>query len=139
MDPSNSPYHLIRSLLEDYRAAQLSADDFEDALDLIDQRLQHLSEGLSMQASGPDPEFDADDEDDEEVEIDLSEVTLECLQLFADASDQLREFIEKNDDGAAIEGLELAREAHDLWLELIETRGDDIDYLERQLEDLQEV
>ncbi len=139
----NSPYYMFRALLEDYRQQQLSVEDFLDALDLIDQRLQFLSEGLSAPLQTPGVEGDYEDEPDEaeevEVDPDRNDVVQECLQLFVDASDRLRMFAEKGAEEAAVEGLGLAREGHELWLELLEARGDDIERLEQQLEDLQDV
>ncbi|MBI3929792.1 MAG: hypothetical protein HY319_29900 [Armatimonadetes bacterium] len=144
---SNSPYYEIRSLLEDYRTGRMNGDEFADALERMDQRLQYFTQGLSS-APGPAPEVngggfheDEGEEDDvaEELEPDdESSTPLECLQLFAESLDHLRDFLDKDDPSSAAEGLELARVAHDLWLELLETRGDEIEFLGTQLEDLQE-
>lgn len=113
-----SPFHDLRELCDRFRTGDLDQDDFLAALDDYDERLQEIYTGLA-------PEGDDEEAVDEEAAI-----SLETIQLFTDASEQLRTFADNGDEEMVTEALELARTAHERFVELVETRGDVVELLE---------
>lgn len=116
----DSPFHLVRGLVDRFRSGDLSSDDFLEALDLYDEKLQVLYEGVAA-----DPGLFEIEEDPETIVDGQS-----GIQAFSDASEKLRDYAETGDEQEALEALELARGAHERWVELIEVRGDLLSLLE---------
>lgn len=116
----DSPFHLVRSLVDKYRSGDLSNDDFLEALDLYDEKLQVLYEGVAA-----DPGLFEVEEDPETIVDGQS-----GIQAFSDAADKLRDYAETGNEQQVTEALELARGAHERWVELIEVRGDLLSLLE---------
>ncbi len=116
----DSPFHLVRSLVDRFRSGDLSAEEFLEALDLYDEKLQVLYEGVAA-----DPGLFEVEEDPETIVEGQN-----GIQAFSDAADKLREYAETGDEQQAQEALALARGAHERWAELIEVRGDLLSLLE---------
>ena len=116
----DSPFHILRVYVDRFKSGDLTGDDFLEALDLFDEKLQILYEGVAA-----DPGLFEVEEDPETI-VDSQN----GIQAFSDASDRLREYSENGDESLALEALELARGAHERWVEVVEVRGDLLSLLE---------
>lgn len=116
----DSPFHTLRVYVDRFKSGDLTGDDFLEALDLFDEKLQILYEGVAA-----DPGL-FEVEEDQETIVDSQN----GIQAFSDASDKLREYSESGDESLALEALEMARGAHERWVEVVEVRGDLLSLLE---------
>ncbi len=119
-DKFDSPFHHFRILVDRFRAKDLSEEEFLEALERYDEKLQVLYEGV---ASDPGL-FEVEEDPETIVEGQAG------IQGFSDASERLRTYAETGDEEVALEALDLARSAHERWGELLEVRGDLLSLLE---------
>lgn len=110
----NSPFHQLRVLVDRYKNKDLNSEEFLEALDRYDEKLQVVYEGIAA-----DPGlFEVEDDPETIVEAQTG------IHAFSDASEKLRSYAETEDEDSVLEALELARVAHERWVELVEVRGD---------------
>ncbi|MFA5506373.1 MAG: hypothetical protein WC314_18565 [Vulcanimicrobiota bacterium] len=120
----DSPFHQLRILVDRFRSGDLSQEDFMESLDLYDEKLQVVYEGVAA-----DPGlFEVEEDPETIVEAQNG------IQGFSDASEKLRTYAETNDEALALEALEAARTAHERWVELVEVRGDLLSLIESMRE-----
>ncbi len=124
-DQLTSPFHIVRSLLDRYRAGDLEDEEFLNALEEYDERLQVLYEGVAAEPDGLDIEED----------LELLGDAVEGIHLFSDVGEKLRDYAEEGDEEIATQALEMARTAHERWAELVEIRGDLLTLLEEMNSD----
>lgn len=120
----DSPFHQLRVLVDRYRSGDLNSEDFLESLDLYDEKLQVVYEGVAA-----DPGL-FEVEEDPEVIVEAQT----GIHAFSDASEKLRTYAETNDEDLATAALELARVAHERWIELVEVRGDLLSLIESMRE-----
>ena len=119
-----SPFHQLRVLVDRFRSGDLSFDDFLESLDLYDEKLQIVYEGVAA-----DPGlFEVEEDPETIVEGQMG------IHAFSDASEKLRAYADTSDEDLALEALELARGAHERWVELVEVRGDLLSLIETMRE-----
>lgn len=121
----DSPFHQLRVLVDRFRSGDLNCEDFLEQLDLYDEKLQVLYEGVAA-----DPGLFEVEEDPETIVEGQ-----EGIHAFSDASEKLREYAETEEEDLALEALELARSAHERWMEVVEVRGDLLSLLESMREE----
>lgn len=115
-----SPFHQLRVLVDRFRSGDLGSDDFLESLDVYDEKLQVVYEGVAA-----DPGlFEVEEDPETIVEGQMG------IHAFSDASEKLRTYAETSQEDLALEALELARGAHERWVELVEVRGDLLSLLE---------
>lgn len=110
----DSPFHQLRILVDRYRNGDLEGEDFLEALDRYDDKLQVVYEGVAA-----DPGLFEVEEDPETIVEGQMEI-----HAFSDASEKLKSYVETGDEELAQDALRMARSAHDRWIELVEVRGD---------------
>ena len=123
-----SPFHQLRVLLDRYNNGDLNSENFLEQLDLYEEKLQTVYEGVAA-----DPGlFEVEEDPETIVEAQTG------LHAFSDAAEKLRAYAETDDEEMAQEALELARAAHERWVELVEVRGDLLSLIESMREEEQE-
>ena len=120
----DSPFHQLRVLVDRFRSGDLNCDDFLESLDIYDEKLQIVYEGVAA-----DPGLFEVEEDPETIVEGQS-----GIHAFSDASEKLRSYAETENEDLALEALEMARGAHERWIELVEVRGDLLSLIESMRE-----
>jgi hypothetical protein len=119
-----SPFHQLRVLVDRFKSGDLTCDDFLESLDIYDEKLQIVYEGVAA-----DPGmFEVEEDPEVIVESQMG------IHAFSDASEKLRTYAENHDEELALEALEMARGAHERWVELVEVRGDLLSLIESMRE-----
>ena len=121
----DSPFHQLRVLVDRFRSGDLACDDFLELLDIYDEKLQVVYEGVAA-----DPGmFEVEEDPETIVEGQMG------IHAFSDAAEKLRTYAETEQEDLALEALEMARGAHERWVELVEVRGDLLSLLESMREE----
>lgn len=109
MNFPGSPYFVLERLLEEYRSGRRSEEDAFRSLDIFDMFLDQWSEGLDALPQAPEilPEGEA-----------KVETSFQGLDLFGEAAECLRNYLETGDEEQAESAMELARQGHHLLEQL---------------------
>jgi Na+/phosphate symporter len=121
-----TPYHTLTEVVARLRNGQATPEQAETILNMLDGDLQSWATQLS-EIPLPDQERDASQN--------MIEASMHGLQLIADATQQVREYMNDRDEARADKALETAREGMELiW----RVKGMTEENMERLMQEMEE-
>lgn len=120
MDFPNSPYAVLHDLVTELHEGRRTPEAFLHSLEQVDLVLEQWAEAATG-VSVPDDNPEA---------ARMVEVTLQSLQLFADASNRLRDYVDSGDEAVAEEAIGLAAQGQHTLAGLMAVTSDALDQIE---------
>lgn len=120
MDFPNSPYAVLYELVTELHEGRRTPEAFLASLEQVDLVLEQWAEaagGVSVPEENPEAGR-------------MVEVTLQALQLFADAANRLRDYVDSGDEAVAEEAMGLAAQGHHALANLMAVTSDALDQIE---------
>ncbi len=120
MDFPNSPHAVLYDLLTELHEGRRTPEAFLQSLEQVDLVLEQWAEAAnSVSVPEDNPEAGR-----------MVEVTMQALQLFADAANRLRDYVDTGDEAVAEEAMEFAAQGHHALSGLMAVTTDALDQIE---------
>ena len=120
MDFPNSPYAVLYDLVTELHDGRRTPEAFLQSLEQVDLVLEQWAEaanGVSVPEDNPEAGR-------------MIEITMQALQLFADAANRLRDYVDSGEEAVVEEAMGLAAQGHHTLARMMAVTSDALDQIE---------